>query len=229
VILDDARGATLATLENSHPGYTLTSRWEAGQLVRDEFALPLDESQRPVGYRLRAALVSPATGERLPLVDSPEAVARESAIGSVKLAPAKASLAADEPKIDVTFGGIITLVSAHLPGTLRADSTLDFSLLWRSAAGTATDYTVFVHLLNADGTMADGQDAQPRQGLYPTSFWAEGETILDQRHWQLTAAPGEYQIEVGLYDLKTNKRLPITEPESPPADRLILGTIRVTN
>ncbi len=89
------------------------------------------------------------------------------------------------------------------------------------------DYTVFVHLLTPDGEFVAGQDGQPLEGLYPTSFWGEGETVVDGRSWFADVLPGEYQLQVGLYLLETGQRLPVSGPHSELGDRVQLQTITV--
>ncbi len=228
VTIYDALGVPLKTISHDHPGDNLVSRWEVGQLVRDEFDLGLDDLARPGGYRLAVAVTDPLSGEPLPLLDAPEGEARQAAIGTIKLAPEAVAPGGDMREVGVTFGGVIRLVSAGLPATAEADAALELSLLWESVRDAATDYTVFVHLLAADGTLAGTADGQPHGGLYPTSFWSAGETILDVRQWQPELPPGEYQVAVGLYELSTGYRLPISDPASLPADHIILGTIRIT-
>jgi hypothetical protein len=101
------------------------------------------------------------------------------------------------------------------------------TLYWKSLAPVAEDYTVFVHLLNPDGTPAAGDDSQPRGGLYPTSFWSPGEVVADERQWSLSLAPGEYTLEVGLYLLETGERLAVSGAHAELGDRVILGKVTV--
>lgn len=116
---------------------------------------------------------------------------------------------------------------SYKPGAL-----IYLQLWWRASAAIPTDWTVFTHLLGpvkADGsTVWAGQDARPGQGSAPTTTWAAGDLILDE--YQLRAPPdapaGDYQIEVGLYDLAAGgARAVLSDPAG--QDRLILGTIRI--
>jgi hypothetical protein len=101
------------------------------------------------------------------------------------------------------------------------------SLIWRSLAPVAEDYTVFIHLLHPDGAFVTAYDGQPRDGLYPTSFWSPGEVIVDERSPLLAVPPGEYLLEVGLYRLATGERLPVSGAIASLSDRIIIKEIRV--
>ena len=72
------------------------------------------------------------------------------------------------------------------------------------------DYTVFVHLLRADGEFVAAFDAKPLGGLYPTSVWEPGELIADARELALDVPPGDYLLQSGLYELESGARLPVT-------------------
>jgi hypothetical protein len=73
-----------------------------------------------------------------------------------------------------------------------------------------------------------GRDTQPGQGSVPTTVWAPGDLILDEYQLQLPAdaPPGDYEIEVGLYNPAANgARAVVTTPVG--QDHLIPGTIKV--
>ena len=228
VSLTDARGTLVKTLAQTHPGLGLTSYWEAGQLIRDEdYGLPLDKSQRPIGYRVSVALLDSATGEQLRLLDSPDSRAEEVMLEPLKLAPLTQALLESAQIVGTRFDEAIELSHASVPAAVRAGERLRFTLLWKSLAPVAEDYTVFVHLLNADDTQAAGGDGPPRGGLYPTSFWSQNETILDEHEVALSIPPGDYTLEVGLYRLETGERLPVSGPSAELGDRVSLAQIRV--
>jgi hypothetical protein len=104
--------------------------------------------------------------------------------------------------------------------------------LWWSATGApSTDWTVFTHIIGApkaDGsTLWAGSDSRPGRGSLPTTSWRSGDLILDEYQIRLPEdmPPGEYQIEIGLYDPTDGARLETIQP--PGQDHVILGTIRV--
>ncbi len=225
VSLTDARGVPVATVAHDQPGLGPTSRWEESELVRDAYLLPLDESQRPIGYRLSVAVVDPSTGASLTLLDSPNASAQETPIGTTKLTP---QTVAAGKAVGTVFGGSGELDRAQFPAEVAAGTPVTITLYWQSLTPVSEDYTVFVHLLNLDGTLAAGADGPPRDGLYPTSFWSPGEIIADEHGGMASLTPGEYMLEVGLYRPDTGERLPASGARAELGDRVILGKVRIT-
>jgi hypothetical protein len=94
---------------------------------------------------------------------------------------------------EADFGG-----QAQLLG-LRQVSDTEFVLVWRALAEMETDYTVFVHLLGADGETLINADHRPPR---PTREWRPGQVIPDLVKLALPPdlPAGGYWIEVGLYD-----------------------------
>jgi hypothetical protein len=78
------------------------------------------------------------------------------------------------------------------------------------------DYSVFVHLRNAEGVTVAQRDTQPLDGLYPTSQWRVGETVAQPLEFGLPddLADGTYALYIGLYRLDTLTRLPVTDDTS---------------
>jgi hypothetical protein len=92
---------------------------------------------------------------------------------------------------------------------------------------------IFVHLLGSahnpatGGPVWGGRDSRPVDGGYPTNQWMVGEVIVDRHVVSLdeNAPPGEYQIEVGMYNPHNGERLPVTLADGTfGGDRLILQT-----
>jgi hypothetical protein len=227
VQLRDARGVPVATLRNKHPGANLASRWEAGQLVRDAYTLPIPEGAPPVGYRAYVSVLHPDTLEPLPLSDAPNPQIRDIPVGQTKSPPPRAVAVSGTRALGTVFGEAIALESVALPSVVTAGQPFTYTLVWRSRAALLNDYQVFVHLLKADGSLAADNDGPPREGLYPTSFWSPGEVIADARGWPLAVAPGDYQVEVGLYHLQSGARLRVSGAQSALGDRVIVGMLHV--
>jgi hypothetical protein len=104
------------------------------------------------------------------------------------------------------FGGLIALEGYDVQRRQTASSTmLELRLQWRALRAPDRDYTVFVHALDATGKLVGQRDSQPLSGLDPTSVWQPGGIVLDSTTfaWPPTAV----QIEAGLYDANTGKRL----------------------
>jgi hypothetical protein len=143
-------------------------------------------------------------------------------VATFKIALAPSS-AVPGQRVQADFGHIINLTGYTLSPT--ADG-LHVTLFWEAKDLTRTDYSVFVHLVDADEQIAGQADAQPLEGQYPTSIWSLGETVVDQHN--LSAPSGEYQVYVGLYQWETLARLPVTvQGERVPGDRFLLDVVKV--
>jgi hypothetical protein len=109
-------------------------------------------------------------------------------------------------------------------GRLQPGQNVDVMLVWQALTKMDEDYTIFVHLLGPDGRLHGQIDAWPVQGTYPTSTWQQGETVEDRYLVLLDAdaPPGSYQLEIGVYLLATNARLPVINAEGLPIDDHVL-------
>jgi 4-amino-4-deoxy-L-arabinose transferase-like glycosyltransferase len=101
--------------------------------------------------------------------------------------------------------GALVLEGFRHPGEVRAGEVLPLALYWQAARPLPADYTVFVHLVDAQGAKAAQRDLPPLEGRVPTSRWAVGELIRDDQDLVVPAgvAPGSYRLLVGMYDAAT--------------------------
>jgi len=131
---------------------------------------------------------------------------------------------------NTTLGEAIRLGSYKIsPTRQQAGEMLTIMLNWQVEREELPDYTVFIHLIAPDGTLAAQQDSAPVGGFRPTSTWSIGEVIHD-RHGLLLPAdiePGEYALWTGLYDGATGERLPVRLPDGNADDHILLGTVEV--
>lgn len=105
--------------------------------------------------------------------------------------------------------------------TQTAES-LDVTLYWQAEQTAVRPYTVFTHLLNAQGELVAQQDNWPVNGRWPPTCWQNGDLIPDSYQLSLAGlAPGSYTLTVGWYDARDNTRLPLATGE----DALRLVTI----
>jgi hypothetical protein len=128
---------------------------------------------------------------------------------------------------DDLFGDRL-LLKGHTPleAVAAPGSAFNLQLWWQARSPVGTDYTVFVHLLNAAGDVVAQTDGVPVGGRYPTSAWEPGEQIIDSRLIALPAdlPGGGYRLIVGIYDPLDGSRLRLTGHE---ADFVLLGQMRV--
>jgi hypothetical protein len=126
------------------------------------------------------------------------------------------------------FGDEIRLLGYELEAAAARQFAL--SLVWQAVRQPATDYTVFVHLLDEQGVCCVWQqDVMPRQGHYPTSRWLPQEVVVDDYliHLPEDAPGGSYRLEIGLYIAESGRRLLVTGADSASGDALYLDTLPV--
>lgn len=121
--------------------------------------------------------------------------------------------------------GLLLVGNDAIPATVQPGEQLNLRLVWQSTAPVTADYTVFVHLIGADGQPLAQADRAPEGGFYPTSGWDVGEIVADIYPLALpaTAPAGAYQLVVGLYRPETGERLTLQAG----ADSLALGQVSV--
>jgi hypothetical protein len=131
-------------------------------------------------------------------------------------------------ELPVDFGDVMQLIGHDRNHSeLESGETLELILQWQLLSKPQRQYTIFAHLLAADGQVVSGFDANE----YPTSFWQEegGERLLSYMRLPLNPdiPPGEYQLEIGVYNQPTGERLMIREGQEEVADRLLLAPVVV--
>ncbi len=118
---------------------------------------------------------------------------------------------APEPQIDasIDFGRHIRLVGTDMD---RTSNSLNLNLYWEALQQPHHAYTVFVHVLDAQGNLIAQQDNMPVHDQLPTSCWQPGEQVADPYTIALPAqGPRPASIEIGLYRLDTGQRLKRTD------------------
>jgi len=114
-------------------------------------------------------------------------------------------------------GETITLLGySQLTNRLAAGDMAQITLFWQVEQTPAARYKVFLHVLDGDNHIVGQRDAEPGGGVRLTTLWQPGEVVADHYGLPIHPAtpPGEYRIEVGMYDLETGLRLVTAEGES---------------
>jgi 4-amino-4-deoxy-L-arabinose transferase-like glycosyltransferase len=114
---------------------------------------------------------------------------------------------------------------------IRPGETLNVVLYWRSDGLVREDYTVFTHLLSADGNMVAQWDQVPLFGIRPVWTWRDGELLEDVYHLAIPsdADPGVLELSAGMYDSQSIQRLVARDARGNglPENRILLGLITV--
>ncbi len=198
-----------------------TGGWLPGQAWRGQITFRLPIHVQPGTARLAAQLIAAdgaPLGPPVELTDL-EALSTERVfVPPQPQAPRRAN-----------FDNRVLLLGADLePDPAAPGGVLRLTLYWQALTEMDTPYTVFVHLLDAQERVVVGHDGEPVDGTRPTTGWVPGEYIADGHSLTLPAdlPPGDYVIEVGLYDagVPAMPRLPVLDEEGhPAADRVIFG------
>ncbi len=199
---------------NTYPGLGRypTSQWQPGQPFCDVVEVPTEATaSAPAVYSVVAGLYDPETGHNLAMTGANGDALGLLTVDQIKLVGPGASLPVSATKLDVNFADVIALVGYEI-GPMDAADQIPVTLYWQARAPTQSDYTVFVHLVSADGQRIAQADSPPQEGRYPTRFWDPGETVPDRHLLQLppALAAGDYSILVGLYLPETGERLSLT-------------------
>jgi 4-amino-4-deoxy-L-arabinose transferase-like glycosyltransferase len=123
--------------------------------------------------------------------------------GTPQLSPQK--------NVNARLGNAIELIGYDFR---REGNTISLTMYWRALAEMREDYTVFTHLIGAINPATQSpvwaqDDARPGHGSFPTTHWRVGEIVIDEYRLIVpdNAPAGNYQIEMGMYNLETGGRL----------------------
>jgi 4-amino-4-deoxy-L-arabinose transferase-like glycosyltransferase len=130
--------------------------------------------------------------------------------------------------LPVSFGDTMAFIGHdRSAAAVEPGETLKLVLYWRLLQKPACSYSIFAHLLDAEGQIVGEYD----DNRYATSFWWEdgGEMLLSYFPLKVKPAtlPGEYQLEIGVYNRESGERLPIYDGAERVADRLLLRPLEI--
>ena len=216
--------------------HLISPLWQPGEVIveRFDFALPHD---LPAGdYPLTVALRNlSADGAEGPAVD----LGRLTVSARDRLPASDGLLANFRQRVGLEAataraGGERRAAVWDEPLPARPGDTISLLLRWRSLAPAEESYTVFVHLIDAANRPLLALDYTPLGGSAPTHLWIPkwlpGQRFLDPYRLTLPAdlPPGQYYIEVGLYEMVGKRRLHMADAAGNLiGDRLILGPVDV--
>jgi hypothetical protein len=116
--------------------------------------------------------------------------------------------------VDGRIGDVAQVLGYQLePANFRAGDTLKVRVYWLPLRQTDRPYTVFVHLFAPHFGSLDQHDAYPRAGTYDTTVWVPGRPFADEYTLRIPAAAArldQARVLLGIYDLETLQRLPVT-------------------
>lgn len=175
-----------------------TSAWRAGEGVADRYNPRVPLNMTAGDWPLTVQV----------LTSDSDKDSHSAELGRVEIiAPERSdAVPAMQESLNVAWKETVELLGYDLTGL--DSSTVGLTLYWRALREMEEAYTVFTHLVAADGALAGQVDKMPQGGAYPTSLWAAGEVIADQ--YQIPVAPGvalPLSIKVGMYLPTTGEQL----------------------
>lgn len=172
------------------------SEWQAGEVLREYLPvrIPREHAAGTVRVVLRGETESTAM-----------------TLGNLEVLPVSRTFTSPAPDAALLadFEGRIMLEGYRING---AEDVFSIDLIWRSTQTTDSDYTVFVHVLDASGRMLAQRDRMPldaQRATYPTSLWLPREIVVDHYRFD-ELPPGDYDMRVGLYRQADGQRLWLT-------------------
>jgi len=191
--------------------------WPAGAIVADRLAVQVrlvDPAAAPVEARLGVKL-------------SDEADSRD--VGVVKVVPAAWP---EGVAPQATLGEGIELAAARLTTTTAAPGeSVAVHVRWQVAEPPGpADLHLFVHLGDPTQAPLAQSDGPVMGGEYPPRLWAAGEVFSETVTLTLPAnlPPGDYPVQLGLYDFATGTRLPVRLDSLPsPTNTYPVGVLSV--
>lgn len=136
----------------------------------------------------------------------------------------------DVESVDGVFEDAIQLDAiALVDPEPAAGSPMRVALEWSTRSVVEDSFLVFFHVVAADGTLLTQADGVPGGGLYPLPTWEPGEPVIDRFALDIPAeaAPGTYEIRVGIYEPNSGLRLRVTQGPGDAPDYLVVGSIEV--
>jgi len=225
----------------------LSPTWRPGEVIVERYDVTIPFGTPPGEFPLRLGVANLSQGRDLSLSAEDGATV---AIASLRVEPpgdihpppsvldsALANFNSEIALMDVTarVGGQSARGLWSQPLVARPGQAIDLWLQFRALKQPTASYKVFVHLIQNDQLAAPAADYYtPLGGAFPTHLWipvwVEGQSVSDPNRLMLppTLPPGEYAIEIGLYELESTRRAPLLDRAGNLAgDRVILGLVSV--
>jgi hypothetical protein len=219
--LKDASGRSWAQ-ETSAPVYGTypTNLWEKGEVVRDWHDLRVPAEIPRGEYALSLAL----EGDGAPLVERQLGTIQVSGrVRTYEIPPM-------QHELGWRLGNGVTLLGYDLERNVKVGDRLRMTLYWQCLSEMVESYTVFNHVLDSDNVIRGQVDRVPGVPQAATTSWVRGEVIADPYEIPLDpeAPPGEYTVEIGMYNVATMNRLSAHDAQGAAhGDTVILETVYI--
>ncbi len=223
----------------------LTTEWEPNEIVVEAYEVVVPFNLPPGEYPLRLGYADLSggrpelrlsTGEALVTLDTVTVLPAE---GGPAPGPLERCLANLDNQVALMAADARKATQFRRafwdePIVAQAGGVLHVTLRWQALTAPRDSATVFIHLIDAGDRLVAGWDYTPLGGSAPTYLWfpkwLTGQTYVDPYRLPLPddLPPGEYRLQVGMYGMTSQRRLPLVDLSGDLAgDRVILGPVRI--
>ena len=203
--------------DDGWPFGSRTSLWRVGDVWRDGHEFTVPQETKPGYYRVDVRFYDPESNDDL---------GASTTVGYLLI-----DGEGTEQTTTTTlaqFGDSIELQDATLTVNPAAEAKqVDVNLLWQTQKEIDGDYTLFVHVLDADEDLIAQADSPPLNGFLPTHAWSSQAPVRDTVRLALPPElpDGSYSVVIGLYDPFTLERLPVTIDGVGSGDSFVIGQL----
>ncbi len=218
--LVDTTGNVADTWLTPPVAWYASSRWTAGELVRDIIDWRIAAETSPGTYNVQLELKAPNG-----IAWGPVFLGQIEVKGRARRFTPPAVKAPLDPPPRLSTAGV--LIGYTVEGAIRPGNRVEVTLVWRAGGPTRVSYTGFVQLLDPNNRVLAQEDHIPQHGAAPTTSWLPGEYVVDQYTLTLPESlpPGPYRLIAGLYDVRTMQRVPVIDAQGQPiGDHVLLQT-----
>ena len=200
---EEVKGWELAPVREDWP----TTEWEAGDYWRGQHILRLPGGLENGGYSWELRVYERGEEERK--------LGWPVELGELEVKGPEREWEAPTMEIELgeELGGKVRLLGAEVEPRveegIEPGETVTVTLVWRGEEEMEKSYRVYVHVMGPEGELLVQSDGEPAGWRRPTTGWAVGEVVKDERVLSIPgdAESGAYEIITGLYDLGTGERL----------------------
>jgi hypothetical protein len=220
-----------------------SSQWEQGEVVWGQyrFRIPIDTPEGAYRFSLTPLSANPdppgadhSDSRPRPRLRWPWE-ARGVTLGTLTVLPAAGDRSFEIPPMQHTLRANlddqVELLGYDLASeTVRPGEVVSCTLYWRAQQEIEQDYTVFNHLVGADGQRWGQWDNQPQRGRLPTTRWVPGQVVADPYQIPVAAdaPPRPLQLWAGMYDARTMARLSVRDEDGQATgDQILVTEIQV--
>jgi len=188
-------------------GPSAPKAWLQGTVLRGQYDLPVPPETESGRYTLEAQVFQSGQSLGTPVV-----------LRRIAVAGRERSFEPPEPQmaLGAVYGDQIVLLGYDLDAPACMSDGLALTLHWQTRQSVDTPWTVFCHLIDAEGMIQAQSDSQPLAGEYPFTAWLPGEVVSESLLLlpKEGAGAGEYALAVGLYDGQTGLRFALSDAGS---------------